>query len=381
MNQLILSSKNNYLDLKEYLSKNSINNIFVVCFEFSVKPNIIKELESLNIKITYFFDFKPNPTYESVCAGIKEFHKSGSNFILAIGGGSAIDVAKSIKLYANMNEKLNYLKQEIVLNDIVLMAVPTTAGTGSEATRYAVIYYENEKQSITHESIIPSVVLMDSSLLETLPNYQKKATLMDAFSHSIESYWSVNSTEESKEYSKKAISIILKNMKDYLNDKKEVYEEMLMASNYAGKAINITQTTAGHAMCYKLTSLYNIAHGHAAILINSVLLPFMLDNIYKCSDFRGKDYLVETFKELGKILNCQNNTELKNYLKKLLKDLDLYNINMNLNDIDLLTNSVNETRLKNNPISLTKEDIKIIYLDLYNEVKARIEKNGSKKIC
>ena len=92
------------------------------------------------------------------------------------------------------------------------MAMPTTAGTGSEATKYAVIYYNGEKQSINDESIIPSTVLFDSSILDSLPSYQKKATVLDAFSHSIESMWSINSTKESKEYSKEALTLIIENL-------------------------------------------------------------------------------------------------------------------------------------------------------------------------
>ena len=116
-----------------------------------------------------------------------------------------------------------------------------------------------------------------------MPLYQKKATTLDALSHAIESYWSINSNDESKKYSMEAIKIILNNFNKYLDGDNSVNKDMLYAANLAGKAINITATTAGHAMCYKLTSLYNIAHGHAAMLVNSELLPYMMDNIDKCS--------------------------------------------------------------------------------------------------
>ena len=144
--------------------------------------------------------------------------------------------------------------------------MPTTAGTGSEATRYAVIYFDGEKQSISDYSCIPSAVLMDASVLKTLPIYQKKSTMMDAFCHAIESYWSVNSSEESRQYSRRAIQLIMENKDLYIGNDETGNTQMLKAAHLAGKAINLTQTTAGHAMCYKLTSLYGIAHGHAAAL-------------------------------------------------------------------------------------------------------------------
>ncbi len=96
-------------------------------------------------------------------------------------------------------------------NNIPLLAVPTTAGTGSEATRFAVIYYGGNKQSVTSESLIPDAVVLDPDTLITLPLHQKKATMMDALCHSIESFWSINSTDESKEFSRTAIREILEN--------------------------------------------------------------------------------------------------------------------------------------------------------------------------
>ena len=365
MNQIVLSAKNNYKELNDYLTDNNVNDVFVVCTDsigFFEISKFLKEI-SERINITYFKDFLPNPTYDSVVDGVEKFKKSNSKTILAIGGGSALDVAKCIKIFSTMDDSINYLQQEIVPNDIELIAVPTTAGTGSEATRYAVIYYNGEKQSVTSESFIPSVVLFDSSTLKTLPEYQKKATMLDAVSHSVESYWSVNSNDESKEYAIESLRIIMDNYKGYLSNEDEACNNMLKAANLAGKAINITQTTAGHAMCYKLTSLYKVAHGHAAALVNSELLPYMFANIEKCCDDRGAEYLNNTFEELKDILGNEN------FFRNILKDLDLYDIQVNKEDIELLTNSVNTTRLKNNPVKLEKEDIKEIYNRIFRKIE------------
>lgn len=369
--EITLSSENSYNKLKKYLKDNNIDNIFVVSYHFKEKPKVIKYLEELDIKMTIFSDYKPNPTYEQVCDGVEKFRKTKSKFILALGGGSALDVAKCIKVFSTMDDNVNFLKQDIVQNDIMLCAVPTTAGTGSEATRYAVIYYEGNKQSVTSDYIIPDIVLFDSNLLKSLSIDGKKATVLDAFSHSIESMWSVNSTEESKKYAKKSIKIILDNIDKYLDGDEKTYPLMLKAANLAGKAINITQTTAGHAMCYKLTSIYGIAHGHAACLINSILFPYMIDNLDKCSDVRGEKYLEKTFIEISKALGCNSLEEAKKFIIKLLDKLNFYDVNFNYDDLDTLTSYVNTTRLKNNPIKLDKEDIKIIYERLFNEIERR----------
>ena len=187
--------------------------------------------------VVRFSDFKPNPLYDSVVEGVELFKKENCDSIFAVGGGSAMDVAKCIKLYSNMpgdGKDGAWLREKIVPNEIPFLAMPTTAGTGSEATRYAVIYYGGEKQSITSESFIPATVLMDPNSLKTLPLYQKKATMCDALCHSIESFWSVNSTEESRKYSAEAIREVLANMEGYLANREEANAGMLMAAHKAG---------------------------------------------------------------------------------------------------------------------------------------------------
>ena len=357
-----------YNEIEKYLNDNSYSNILVVCSHSFYKGNLYKKLESLNKNIIYFDKFIPNPTYESVVEGVKVFRENNCDSIIAVGGGSAIDVAKCIKLFANMSDEDLYLNQEIVPNDIKLLAVPTTAGTGSEATHFAVIYYKGEKKSIAHLSSIPEAVLFDSSCLKTLPIYQKKATVMDAYSHAIESLWSVNSTDESKKYSKEAIELIRDNIDNYLENDEETFELILKAANVAGRAINISKTTAGHAMCYKLTSLYGIAHGHAAMLVNSELLPFMMENLDKCSDKRGRAYLDNIFHDLANYLNISY-SELSDYFRKLLHKYDLYDVSVNDDDIDTLVNSVNVERLSNNPVKLDNNDIRKIYTKTFNRIK------------
>ena len=282
--------------------------------------------------------------------------------IAAIGGGSAIDVAKCIKLFLGMDESINYLQQKIIPNEVKLLAVPTTAGTGSEATRFAVIYYKGEKQSISDDSCIPSIVVFDSSALKTLPEYYRKSTMMDALCHAIESFWSVNSTKNSLEYSTKAIQMILKYMNAYLSNTKEGNSGMQQAAFIAGKAINITQTTAGHAMCYKLTSMYGIAHGHAAALCISELWPYMISHLDKCVDKRGNRYLNMKFNELAMAMGCSKSDEAIEKFRGIVKSVGLKKPYLeNKKEISILKASVNLTRLKNNPVKLDDSDIEMLY--------------------
>lgn len=365
MDQNIIKANGDYSELGEYLASLELSKLLLVCddsLQFLEVKDFFDSLENdFGIKVVEFSDFKPNPLYESVVKGVDVFHKEDCDAIFAVGGGSAMDVAKCIKLYSNMDKDINYLEQKIVPNDVKLMAMPTTAGTGSEATKFAVIYYNGVKQSVADDSCIPSVIVFDTSVLKTLPEYQKKSTMLDALCHSLESFWSVNSTDESRAYSKQALELILDNKDGYLNNKPGADEKMLEASHIAGKAINITQTTAGHAMCYKLTSLYGIAHGHAAALCDSKLIPFMINNLDLCIDDRGEGYLSGIFDEMAKIFGCETQDEMAKKFEELIGNLNLPKPKANEKDFAELVSSVNPTRLKNHPIKLTEETIEMLY--------------------
>ena len=366
--QKIITPGEKYKSLDDWIKETGTKKILMVCDgsiwyqkEFNAH---LEEIEKLGVRLIGFRDFQPNPLYENVQAGVRVFREEQCDAIIAVGGGSAMDVAKCIKLYSNLSgdgDNGSWLNAEYVQTDIPFLAMPSTAGTGSEATRYAVIYYDGKKQSVTSESFIPGTVLMDPNILITLPLYQKKATMCDALCHAIESYWSVNSTEESKEYSKAAIQSVMKNMEGYLANTEEGRAEMLRAANTAGKAINITQTTAGHAMCYKITSLFRAAHGHAAILCDRMLFPWMIENTDKCIDPRGKEYLKKTLEEIGVAMGCENAETGAAKLEEIFESLGLDVPYATKEQYEELKTSVNPVRLKNHPIELTVDTIDALY--------------------
>ncbi len=330
MEQRIIDANGQYGGFDSWFIDNHVSCIMLVCGKsierLQINDYINKLSSRLGIRIIRFMDFQPNPLYENVQNGVKLFRNAHCDAIIAVGGGSAMDVAKCIKLYSNIpgnGENGAWLKADIVPNNIPFLAMPTTAGTGSEATRFAVIYYNGAKQSVSDDHCIPDTVLMDSSVLKLLPDYQKKSTMCDALCHAIESYWSVNSTDESKEYSRAAIQGVMEHMDGYLNNTEEGRAGMLRAANTAGKAINITQTTAGHAMCYKITSLFKCAHGHAAILCDRVLFPWMVKNADKCIDPRGEQYLKSVLCEIAFAMGCETPEQAADKLEGLFDKLEL----------------------------------------------------------
>lgn len=306
-------------------------------------------------KLLRFSCFSPNPLYEDVCRGVELFRSGNCDAILAVGGGSAMDVAKCIKLFAKMDPGRNYLQQEYRDTGILLAAIPTTAGTGSESTRHAVIYYQGEKQSISHASLVPDYACLIPSVLENLPVYQKKCTMLDALCQAIESYWSVNSTEESKEYSRRAITAIRDHWRAYIEgNAPEATEIIQRAANDSGRAINITATTAPHAMSYKLTSLYGLPHGHAVALCLLPVWEFLLAETDRCTDARGADYLKQTLAQLPVDAD---------WFAQLLTALDMVypTARDREAEIEILTASVNPVRLKNNPVLPDEQTLRGMY--------------------
>lgn len=357
--QQVIDTKNSYIALEQYIREKQIRKIFLVCGKSSDYLPIGEYFSSLEkereIEILRFRDFQPNPLYESVKRGVVSFLSSKADCIVAIGGGSAMDVAKCIKAFATMDQRSDYLQQTIMDNDIPFAAIPTTAGTGSEATHFAVIYNEGEKLSIAHNNLIPELVILDSDNLKTLPLYQRQATMLDALCHAIEACWSVNATTESDEYAKKAIYLVMQYKDAYLNNEDVGNEMMLRAAYYAGKAINITKTTAAHAMSYKLTSIYGIAHGHAAAVCLSEVWEHLLthctgtdvaDKLQKIADAMGSDNSAQALQSFRKMI-YENNLKLE-------KDIEA-------GTLELLAASVNIERLNNHPISLNKEELKELY--------------------
>ena len=311
-----------------------------------------------------FDQFTSNPLYEQVCHGVDLFNANRCDAIVAVGGGSTIDVAKCIKLYCRMDHTRNYLEQEYKDTGVPLIAIPTTAGTGSESTRFAVIYFDGKKQSINHESITPNYAILEPMLLKSLPLYQKKCTMLDAMCQCIESLWSVNSTDESMLYAKMGLQMIMDHWHGYIEDNNEEDARFIMeAANYGGRAINISQTTAPHAMSYKLTSMYGLPHGHAVALCLPEVWMYMLEHPEQCVDPRGRDHLEFIFKWLGQIMQCDNSYKGLMMFRAIMFALDMPEISSNNleSDLDVLSASVNPVRLKNNPVDLDQETLHYLY--------------------
>ena len=205
--------------------------------------------------ITHLIVHNSNPKVETVQALLNEV-KGPVDAFVAVGGGTTIDTAKLLNLAMVSGTVIKELLSIKTAPDKLLpcMVFPTTAGTGAEATRFAVCYDGEEKYSIDFEAIRPSDVALVPEFSATLPAYQKLSTNFDAYAQAVESLWAKGATEESREYANRAIALM----------KADNWPE---ASYWAGRAIDISRTTAAHAFSYYLTSHYGIPHGHAVYMV------------------------------------------------------------------------------------------------------------------
>lgn len=348
--------------LTKIIRERHLQRILLVCDRSFPALPTYTQYSSVKEIVCVFDGFSPNPLYEEICSGVEMFRANHCDSLLAVGGGSSIDSAKCIRAFSKMDPSALYLKQPFPEEPVPLLAIPTTAGTGSESTRFAVCYYKGEKQSVTDDSLLPDYAFLDERNLETLPIYQKKCTLLDALCQAIESYWSIHANRESRQYSQKSICMILENMDSYLSGSKAGAKNMLLAANYAGRAICISQTTAAHAMSYKLTSLYKIPHGRAAFLC----LPYVWE--YMIAAAKENAELDKQFREIAALLNCETPAEAVRFLKRINRSLFQDDkVTGNPEDIPLLAGSVNAARLKNNPVALDENTLTLLYTKILED--------------
>lgn len=327
-------------------------------------------------EVTQFFDFSSNPKVEDVKKGIELFCQVQPDIVIAVGGGSVIDTAKLVNFFAsNGLEPVEYLNsaKTNIKKPKPLIAIPTTAGSGSEATRFAVLYIDKEKFSIANEFILPCVAIVDPALTMSLPKYVTATTGMDALCQAIESYWSVNSNDESKKYAKDAIELIMDNLIIAVNEASSSARlAMATAANLAGKAINITKTTAPHAISYPLTSYFGIAHGHAVALTVPAILKYNSEVTDKdVMDIRGSKYVRKILNEIMSFWGQSDVANAKEMFAILMKSIGLktrlseLGVNSTEDIETIIANGFSPDRVANNPRRITKRDLRKILEMIY----------------
>jgi alcohol dehydrogenase class IV len=317
-----------------------------------------------------FSDFESNPKLADIEMGLQRCRRARADSILAIGGGSVLDTAKLIATLSQQSAPpLDIVlgREAIRVPGLPVTALPTTAGTGSEVTHFAVIYVENRKYSLAHETMRPAYAIVDPELTYSMPPKTTAITGLDAFTQAVESMWSVHATAQSKHHAREAINLALKHLPDAVHRPQPTCRlAMSKAAHLAGKAIDITRTTAPHAISYTMTSRFDVAHGLAVAL---TLAPMMIYNAQvtseDCMSEQGADHVREAIAELNALLNCSDAESSARRITELIKGLGLPT---RLSEVGIerpadrktIVDNVNVERLANNPRRLTREALKQI---------------------
>jgi len=347
-------------DIEDILADSGASRVMLVTGKQSYELSKAKRvLDKILIRYTVVrhFDFRLNPVLIDLVDGAKTVSNFKPDVLVAVGGGSVIDTAKLIlTLQSNYDDAKRTVEgqRELLERNCLFIAIPTTSGSGSECTHFAVAYVGCTKYSVAHKSLLPDKVILDPTLTYSMSSYLSAVTGMDALSQALESYWAIGATKESKSYAKSAIKNILEVFPKVIYSPDAISRKKMQQGAYnAGRAINISKTTAPHSLAYILTYLYDIPHGHAVALT----LPFFFE--YNMDEYYSSE---QTRKNLCKLINCKTIKEGSEKLKQIIIQAGLETKlsklgASNKNDISKIVSNVNFERLNNNPRYISEKDL------------------------
>ena len=281
--QNITVGKGSLTKLPEIAKKSGSSHAFLMSGPHLAKMGLVeKAAESLKvagIAIDTFTEIEGNPSVETVDKATVAFKESGADFIVAFGGGSPMDVAKAVGVTAKYGGSITeYEGAHKVPGPIIpLIAIPTTAGTGSEVTAFSVItdHSRDYKLTVFSYEILPAYAILDAELLTTAPASVAAACGIDAFIHAEEAYISTAASPFSDAMAEKAMSLIGKNIRRFVANRGDIEaaEAMLVGSLFAGIAFSFARLGNVHAMSHPVSAFFDVPHGVA----NAVLLPVIAE--------------------------------------------------------------------------------------------------------
>ncbi|MDB9795956.1 iron-containing alcohol dehydrogenase [Pelagibacteraceae bacterium] len=359
----------NINEIKKIIDNKKIEKILLITgknsfYKTGADKIFLGLLKEKSLKIFFKKNFLPELSELSEILKLKK--NFIPNLIIAIGGGCVMDLAKVssvISGYKNIKKKV--LNNELDKSKTKVIAIPTTAGSGAEATSNAVIYINKTKHSVEGKEIRPDYFYLFPKLILSTQKKIDASSGFDAISQAIESIFSLKSNKQSIFFATNALKILVKNYLLFCKSKNiNNSYKMQLGANLAGKAINISKTIAPHAISYPFTSMYGVPHGHAVSLSINKILKFNYFNQNKILDSNFN--LKRRYKLVFEITNTQNIYELDDYINLLKQKANLtqnfVKLGINIDrDISKILDGVNEQRLKNNPVKLKVKDIPLIF--------------------
>ncbi|NLG04251.1 MAG: iron-containing alcohol dehydrogenase [Clostridia bacterium] len=299
------------------LSKKMGTHAFIISGPNLYKHGLVgrtkKYIEKAGIKTDVFCDIEANPSVDTVVKAAEAYKSSGADFIVALGGGSPMDVAKAVGVVVKYGGSIiDYEGADRVPGKIIpIIAIPTTAGTGSEVTAFSVItdHAREYKLTVFSYELLPEYVILDSDLIMTLPASVAAACGMDAFIHAEEAYVSTAATPFSEAMSEKAMELIGRSIRSFIANRtnQAASEDMMMGSLFAGIAFSFARLGNVHAMSHPISAFFDVPHGVA----NAVLLPTVVE--YNAIADKGK------YQKIYQYI-CHNSIDVASFRPQLLAD-------------------------------------------------------------
>lgn len=360
--------------LPEEIKRRGFKKSLIVTDKDLIKYHVVNKVTDILIKNSILFEIfdevKPNPTISNVKEGILAFKESKADFILAIGGGSAMDTAKAIGIIINNPEFSDVVSLEGVANtknkSIPIIAIPTTAGTAAEVTINYVITDENNKKKMVcvDQNDIPILAIIDAEMMLSMPKSLTAATGMDALTHAIEGYTTKAAWSLTDMFALQSISMISKSLKKVVDEPNDIEARDMMATAQYIAGMGFSNVGLGlvHGMAHPLGAFYDIPHGFA----NALLLPYIMEyNMEGCIK-KYKDIAIAMGAEVSKL----SDFEAANVAVTMVKNLAIsVNIPQHLEDLGvkeeeleaLAIAAYSDVCTPGNPKTTSIEDILRIY--------------------
>ena len=293
-------------------------------FKSGIVNRAVSALSLAGITADYYVDVEANPCVKTVEKATQEFRESGADFIVALGGGSPMDVAKAVAVVAKYGGSItDYEGAHKVPGKVIpMIAIPTTAGTGSEVTAFSVItdHDRNYKLTVFSYELLPQYAILDPNLITTVPASVAAACGIDAFIHALEAYISLAASPFSEAMSEKAMELIGASIRAYVVNRNDIEaaENMMVGSLFAGIAFSFARLGNVHAMSHPVSAFYDVPHGVA----NGVLLPVILE--FNSLTDKGKYFKIYNYVSTSKKTSQEFVPQLLvDEIKSLLQDIGI----------------------------------------------------------
>ena len=339
--------------------------------KFGVTQKVIDVLDKAGLAYEVYSNIKPNPTIENVQTGVEAFKKAGTDYIIAIGGGSSMDTAKAVGIIINNHEYEDVRSLEGAVDTknkcVPIFAVPTTAGTAAEVTiNYVITDVEkNRKMVCVDPHDIPVVAFIDSEMMSSMPKGLTASTGMDALTHAIEGYITAGAWELSDMFHIKAIEIIARSLRSAVNNDPEGREGMALGQYVAGMGFSNVGLGLVHSMAHPLGALYDTPHGVA----NAIILPTVMAYNAEATG--------EKYREIAKAMGVEGteNMSQEEYRKAAVDAVQQLSVDVGIpadlkeivkeEDIPFLAQSAYDDACRpGNPKETSIEDITALYKKL-----------------